>query len=152
MRCGETTAGLSSTRRAGHMGAMSEIAHPLFRSIGRGLRHRCPACGQGKLYRKYLKVQDDCGSCGHPLKRYPADDGPAYLTILVIGHLVIAPLLIFPIVWESPAYYSLPILLSSLTIVTLSLLPRIKGFWVGLMYALQVTDRDAKFHAADAAD
>jgi uncharacterized protein (DUF983 family) len=134
------------------MGAMAEIAYPLFRSIGRGIRHRCPACGQGRLYRKYLKVQDHCAHCDHPLKRYPVDDGPAYLTILLIGHLIIAPLLIFPIIWESPAYYSLPILLSAVTLITLCALPRIKGGWIGLMYALQVTDRDAKLHTADVAD
>ena len=97
-------------------------------------------------------MQDHCAHCDHPLKRYPADDGPAYLTILLIGHLIIAPLLLFPIIWESPAYYSLPILLSSLTVITLSALPRIKGGWIGLMYALQVTDRDAKLHTADHAD
>lgn len=131
---------------------MGEIAYPLFRSLGRGLRHRCPACGQGDLFRKYLKVQDDCPACGHPLRRYPADDGPAYLTILLIGHLVIAPLLLFPIVWESPAIYSVPIALSSLTLLTLAALPRIKGGWIGLMYALQVTDRDAKLHTGDVAD
>ena len=55
-------------------------------------------------------------------------------------------------VWESPAAYSLPIILGSLTVLTLSLLPRIKGGWIGLMYSLQVTDRDAKFHTADVAD
>lgn len=134
------------------MAAMGEIVFPLWRSIGRGLGHKCPACGQGRLYGRYLKVQPACASCEHPLARYPADDGPAYVTILVIGHLVIAPLLIFPIVWEAPAQYSLPILITALTIVTLSLLPRIKGGWIGLMYALQVTDRDARLHTADAAD
>ena len=102
---------------------MTEIAFPLFRSLGRGLAHKCPACGQGRLYGRYLKVQPDCGHCDHPLSRYPADDGPAYLTILLIGHLIIAPLLIFPIVWEAPAYYSLPILLSSISVVTLAVLP-----------------------------
>jgi uncharacterized protein (DUF983 family) len=131
---------------------MAEIAHPLFRSIGRGLAHRCPACGKGRLYGRYLKVQPDCAACGHPLKRYPADDGPAYLTILLVGHLIIAPLLFFPIIWRSPAHYSLPILLGGLTVVTLSALPRIKGGWIGLMYALQATDRDAKLHTADIAD
>jgi uncharacterized protein (DUF983 family) len=131
---------------------MAEIAHPLFHSIGRGLAHRCPACGKGRLYGRYLKVQPDCAVCEHPLKRYPADDGPAYLTILLTGHLIIAPLLFFPAVWKSPAYYSLPILLGGLTVVTLLALPRIKGGWIGLMYALQVADRDAKLHTADIAD
>lgn len=131
---------------------MAEIAYPLFRSIRRGFAHKCPACARGPLYGRYLKVRETCDACGHPLRRYPADDGPAYLTILLIGHLVVAPLLFFPIVWESPAQYSVPILLGALTVVTLVLLPRIKGGWIGLMYALQVTDRDAKIHTADAAD
>ena len=131
---------------------MTEIAHPLFRSIGRGLRHRCPACGKGSLFGRYLKVEPRCAACGHETARYPADDGPAYLTILLIGHLIVAPLLFFPIVWETSPLVSLPIILGSLAVVTLLTLPRIKGGWIGLMYALQVTDRDHRFHTADAAD
>ena len=134
------------------MAAMPEIAHPLFRSIGRGLAHRCPACGEGRLFGKYLKIEPHCRACGHELDRYPADDGPAYLTILLIGHLIVGPALFFPIVWESPPQYSLPILLTLLLGVTLALLPRVKGGWVGLMYALQVTRQDAGRHTADAAD
>ena len=131
---------------------MAEAAHPLFRSIGRGLAHRCPACGKGRLFGRYLKVAPHCSACEHPLTRYPADDGPAYLTILLIGHLIIAPMLFFPIVWQTSPLYSLPILLGSLTVVTLFALPRIKGGWIGMMYALQATDRDARLHTADYAD
>ena len=134
------------------MGAMPEIAHPLFRSIGRGLRHRCPNCGEGPLFRSYLKVAPVCQACGHELDLYPADDGPAYLTILLVGHLVIGPALFFPIVWATPPQYSLPVLLTALLVITLLLLPRIKGGWIGLMYALQVTRHDARLHSADAAD
>lgn len=134
------------------MAVMAEVVHPLLRSIRRGLAHHCPACGSGRLYGRYLKVEPVCAHCSHGLARYPADDGPAYLTILVVGHLIIAPMLFFPIVWESPAYYSLPILLGSLSVVTLALLPRIKGGWIGLMYALQATDRDSRLHTADHAD
>jgi uncharacterized protein (DUF983 family) len=134
------------------MGAMTEIAHPLFRSIGRGLGHHCPACGRGGLFRRYLKVDPHCAACGHELDLYPADDGPAYLTILLVGHLIVAPLLFVPLVWQSPPQYSLPILLSGLLAITLLALPRIKGGWIGLMYALQVTRKDAALHTADAAD
>ncbi len=131
---------------------MPEIVHPLIPSILRGLKQRCPACGKGALFWRYLKVNERCPSCDHDLARYPADDGPAYLTILLVGHLVVAPLLLFPIVWESPPLYSIPILLTALLTVTLLLLPRVKGGWIGLMYALGVKDADARFHAADAAD
>lgn len=134
------------------MGAMAEVHYPLFRSIARGLAQRCPCCGKGRIYGRYLKVEPCCAACGHELARYPADDGPAYLTILLIGHLIIGPALFFPIVWETSPLYSLPIILSSLTVITLLALPRIKGGWVGMMYALQVHERDHRRHTADTAD
>jgi uncharacterized protein (DUF983 family) len=131
---------------------MSEIIHPLRRSVLRGLAGHCPACGHGKLFWKYLKVNGRCEACDTDLARYPADDGPAYLTILLIGHLVVAPMLFFPIVWRSNPAYLLPIILVPLAVLTLMLLPRIKGGWVGMMYALGVKDTDAHLHTADAAD
>jgi len=134
------------------MGGMSEIAHPLFPSIGRGLSGRCPHCGEGRLFGKYLKVEPVCGTCEHPLARYPADDGPAYLTILLVGHLVVGPMFFFPIVWETNPLYSLPIILTALTTLILVALPRVKGGWIGLMYALGSTDKQRRLHTADAAD
>ena len=133
------------------MGGMAEIIHPLRRSVFRGLAGRCPACGHGKLFWKYLKVNGRCDACDTDLARYPADDGPAYLTILLVGHLVVAPLLFFPIIWRNPGY-SLPIILVPLAVLTLALLPRIKGGWVGLMYSLGVRDTEAHLHTADAAE
>ena len=134
------------------MPAMREAAHPIPRSLARGFTGHCPACGEGALFWKYLKVNDRCPSCDEDLARYPADDGPAYVTILLTGHLVIAPLLLFPVIWRSPPLYSLPLVLSGLTAFTLLALPRIKGAWIGLMYALGVKDIDAHLHTADAAD
>ena len=134
------------------MGGMAEIVHPLMRSVFRGVAHRCPACAQGKLFRRYLKVAPTCESCGLELSRYPADDGPAYLTIVLVGHLVVGPLFFFPIVWQTSPAIALPLLLGGLAALTLLALPRVKGGWIGLMYALGVTDREARLHTADAAD
>ena len=104
------------------------------------------------MFRRYLKVCERCEKCGHELARYPADDGPAYVTILLVGHLIIAPLLFFPIVWEAPAIYSVPILLGSMAVITLVALSNIKGGWIGLMYALGFKTSDERLHTADAAD
>jgi uncharacterized protein (DUF983 family) len=131
---------------------MREIAHPLLPSIGHGLKGCCPACGRGRLFWKYLKVENRCEACDLDLARYPADDGPAYMTILITGHLVVAPLLLFPIIWRANPIYSMPLILGSLAVFTLTLLPRIKGGWIGLMYALGVTDLDSALHTADAAE
>lgn len=131
---------------------MANIDHPLKRSVFRGLGGHCPACGKGQLFWKYLKVNDHCPSCSVDLARYPADDGPAYVTILLIGHLVIAPMLFFSVVWRSNPLYSLPLILSALAALTLVLLPRVKGGWIGLMYSVGVKDTDAALHTADLAD
>jgi uncharacterized protein (DUF983 family) len=131
---------------------MAEIVHPLVPSVIRGLKGRCPACGEGKIFWRYLKVSAHCPKCDHDLARYPADDGPAYLTILLIGHLLIAPLLIFPIIWQAPAIYSAPIIMGAVGVVTLLALSSIKGGWIGLMYALGVKDRDSALHTADVAE
>jgi uncharacterized protein (DUF983 family) len=134
------------------MSAMAEIVHPLRRSVFRGVAGHCPACGKAPLFWRYLKVNGRCESCDTDLSRYPADDGPAYLTILLIGHLVVAPMLFFPIVWQANPAYSLPIILTLLAAFTLAILPRIKGGWIGMMYSLGVKNTDAALHTADAAD
>jgi uncharacterized protein (DUF983 family) len=131
---------------------MAEIVYPLRRSVFRGLTGHCPACGKGALFWKYLKVNGRCETCDTDLARYPADDGPAYVTILLIGHLVVAPMLFFSVVWRSNPAISLPIILVALAALTLAVLPRVKGGWIGLMYSLGVKDTDAHLHTADLAD
>lgn len=131
---------------------MPEIVHPLRQSVFRGLKGLCPGCGAGKIFRRYLKVNAQCPTCELDLSRYPADDGPAYITILLVGHLIVAPMLFFPIVWRAPATFTVPIALCSLTALVLLALPVIKGAWIGLMYSLGVKSSDAALHTADAAD
>lgn len=125
---------------------------PLGRAMFRGLKGRCPACGEGRLFWAYLKVEPTCGECGHDLARYPADDGPAYFTILLVGHLIVAPLLLFPFIWEAPLWFVLPATLIPVALSTLALLPLVKGAFIGLMHHFKVTGEDARLHTADAAD
>ncbi len=117
--------------------------NPVLPFMLRGLAGRCPACGEGKIYRAYLKVNDTCPVCTHPLGEYRADDGPAYFTILLVGHLVVAPLLIFPIIWQAPAAVIVPATLIPLAAITLALLPRVKGAVIGLLYALKLAGDQA---------
>lgn len=124
------------------MGAMSQ-AHvdaepcPFMTGLARGLKHRCPQCGEGKLYKGYLKVEPTCAACGHDLSAYRADDGPAYFTILLIGHLLIAPILLFPVIWETSPWIVVPVSLTLLTTVVLAVLPRIKGAFIGGLWSIR---------------
>ena len=141
---------LSFATPSAHMAVMLDLArHPILRAMSRGLRGRCPACGEGHLFYRYLKISPACGVCGHDLDQYPSDDGPAYFTILLVGHLVVAPLLLFPIIWRSPIAVIVPGVLIPLAGLTLLILPRVKGAVVGLLHALKVHRADAAIHTTD---
>jgi uncharacterized protein (DUF983 family) len=122
---------------------------PILPAMARGLKGLCPRCGEGALFYRYLKVSPECPRCGHDLDQYPSDDGPAYFTILLVGHAVVAPLLLFPIIWKAPAMLIVPLVLVPLAGLTLVVLPRVKGAVIGLLYALKVRRADAALHTAD---
>lgn len=108
---------------------------PLRPALMRGWRRRCPQCGAGPLLRGYLKVRDTCPVCGEPFHHHRADDGPAYLTILIVGHLM-APSILFVFTTFRPDPM---ILATTFTIgcvaLSLYLLPRLKGLIVALQWA-----------------
>jgi uncharacterized protein (DUF983 family) len=105
-------------------------------ALGRGARRLCPECGEGRLFRGYLKVQPVCEACGHENGRYPSDDAPPYFTILIVGHLVVAPMLLFPFIWQAPAWLVLVVTLPVLAGLTLLILPIVKGAVIGGHWAV----------------
>ncbi|MGZ3272445.1 MAG: DUF983 domain-containing protein [Caulobacteraceae bacterium] len=107
--------------------------------LRRGLAGRCPNCGEGGLFSGYLKVEPQCEVCGHDLSQYRADDGPAYFTILIVGHLFVAPLLCFSFIWTWNPILVVALTLPSLLAVTLILLPRVKGAFIGGQWATNAT-------------
>ena len=115
---------------------------PLWRGIRRGLLHRCPECGKGRLYSDYLKIEDVCEHCNHALGEYRADDGPAYITMLLVGHLVVAPLLLFPFIWQWSPYVVVPLTLGPLAALVLMVLPRVKGAFLGVLWATKAQPDD----------
>jgi uncharacterized protein (DUF983 family) len=118
---------------------MNSPSSPSFLTgLKRGVMQRCPNCGDGRLYRRYLKVAADCEVCGHHLAGYPADDGPAYFTILIIGHLFVGPLLLFPFIWKAPVGLVVPLTVLPLAALTLVLLPRVKGVVIGALWAMKL--------------
>lgn len=108
---------------------------PLWPAIVKGLRRKCPHCGSGSLLKSYLKLRDRCPICAEDLSHARADDGPAYLTILIVGHLM-APALHVAFTTFRPE----PLVLATIFTVacvalSLFLLPRMKGMIVGVQWA-----------------
>lgn len=107
----------------------------LFYAMMRGARLKCPACGHGRLFRAYLKVADTCPSCREELFHHRADDAPPYLTIVIVGHLVVAGVLALEQSIAPPQWVHLVLWLPLTVILSLALLPSIKGSIVGLQWA-----------------
>lgn len=105
-------------------------------SLLRGLLCTCPACGTTKLFAGYLRVVDDCSSCGAPLGHVRADDAPPYFTILVVGHIVVPGMLLLEKAAHPADWVQAAVWLPVTTLLCLALLRPIKGATVGLMLRL----------------
>lgn len=104
-------------------------------ALMRGLRRRCPNCGEGLMFAGYLKVADSCPVCSEELHHHRADDGPAYLTILVVAHIV-GFLLHIAFVYLRPDPMVLATVLTIVCVaLSLYLLPRLKGMIVAIQWA-----------------
>ncbi|MEW5726742.1 MAG: DUF983 domain-containing protein [Pseudomonadota bacterium] len=106
------------------------------RALWRGFRRRCPRCGVGPCLAGYLAVVPECVVCGEKLGHIRADDGPAYFTVLIAGHVAVPISLWVEQTWAPPVipHILVAILLTGLMIW--QLLPTAKGAMVGLMWAL----------------
>ncbi|MDG2373034.1 MAG: DUF983 domain-containing protein [Paracoccaceae bacterium] len=108
------------------------------KAIINGWRKCCPSCGKDSLFKSYLKVKTKCSNCQIELFHHRADDGPAYLTILIVGH-VLAPLLLLTYTNFNPN----PLVVASLFSIgcislSLYLLPKLKGTIIGIQWAKEM--------------
>ena len=111
---------------------------PLLPSMWRGFLGRCPNCGKGKMFRKFLKVVDRCEVCGEELHHPRADDAPAYFVIAIVGHIVVALAFIVEVTFWPPLWISLLLWLPLTVILALLLLQPVKGALVGLQWSYRM--------------
>jgi uncharacterized protein (DUF983 family) len=106
----------------------------LARAVWRGFRGRCPHCGEGRLFPRFLKVADRCDACGEELFHQRADDFPAYLVIVLVGHAVVPAILAVEMAYAPPVALQLAVWLPVTLIASLALLQPTKGAIVGLQW------------------
>lgn len=107
-------------------------------ALWRGFLCRCPHCGKGKMFRGYLRVADQCDVCGEELSHHRADDFPPYITIVIVGHILIFAMLHAEISGPvDPLHYMMWVIPLSV-IMPLVLLPPVKGAVVGMQWAARM--------------
>jgi uncharacterized protein (DUF983 family) len=124
----------------------------LKQALWRGFRCRCPNCGEGKLFRAYLKTHDNCAVCAQDFRHHRADDLPAYLVIVVVGHIIVPLVLAVEQNFQPSYLLHLAVWLPLTLGMSLALLQPIKGAIVGLQWALRMHgfDEDAAIDPLEA--
>jgi len=125
---------------------MTDIAHhaplsaprPWGPAMLRGLTLRCPACGIGGMFGRYLKVADNCPHCGEELHHHRADDAPPYFTIFIVGHIVIPLVLIVEKIWHPNLLLQAGAWLLVTLALTIFIMPRVKGGVVAAQWAMRM--------------
>ena len=106
----------------------------LCRAMWRGFLGKCPNCGKGLLFGRFLKVADHCEQCGEEFHHHRADDFPAYIVIIIVGHAIVPAILAIEIAYAPPAWLQLAIWLPLTLFSSLALLQPTKGAIVGLQW------------------
>ena len=101
---------------------------PVWRSLGLGLSGLCPHCGSGALFSSYLEV----------VYHHRADEAPPYFTMFLIGHVVLPLALIAEHLWHPTILVHLSLWVPLAIIMTVMILPKVKGAVVALQWALRM--------------
>lgn len=122
----------------------------LGKAMLRGFLGKCPHCGHGKLFGRFLKVVHHCDACGEEMHHQRADDFPAYLVIVVVGHVIIPIVLAVETAYAPPYWLHFLIWIPLTFFASIGLLQPTKGAIVGLQWQTGMdgfggakSDRDA---------
>jgi len=107
---------------------------PVATAMGRGFKMKCPHCGKGGLFSRSLKIAEHCRACGEEFHHHRADDFPAYLVIVVVGHIIVPAILAVEVAYAPPTWLQLVVWLPLTLISSLALLQPTKGAIVGLQW------------------
>ncbi len=114
------------------------MKRPVWPSMMRGFAGRCPACGRGALFSRYLKVAPHCPQCHEDFSAQRADDAPPYFTIMIVGHIVVPAMWVVEKIWSPDMWLQMAAWPMLILVLSLWLLPRVKGAIVGLQWAARM--------------
>jgi uncharacterized protein (DUF983 family) len=107
---------------------------PIWPAVMRGLRGRCPHCGEGHLFAGFLSLRPQCESCGLDYRFADSGDGPAVFVILGAGFVVVFAALIVEVLYRPPFWLHAALWLPLILLTTLAPLRAVKGVLIALQY------------------
>lgn len=103
--------------------------------LRRGAACKCPNCGAAPVFAGFLRVRETCAACGHALGSYRADDAPPYFTIFIVGHVIVAAMLVFERMVPMPMWAQAALWMPATLALTFALMRPVKGAVLGVMWA-----------------
>ena len=103
-------------------------------ALSHALKLKCPNCGEAKLFKSYLKQVDVCAKCQTKWGEIRADDGPAWLTIMVVGHIVAPAGVWMAIATDWSMWVILPIILALSVVSAVITLPFAKAVFISIIW------------------
>jgi uncharacterized protein (DUF983 family) len=113
-------------------------SRPVAQAMWRGFCLRCPNCDKGRLFKGFLTSVDACAECGEVFHHHRADDLPPYLTVFIVGHIVVALFMAAEQMAELSLVAHLAIWIPVTTLLSLVLLKPLKGATIGLQWAMRM--------------
>lgn len=116
---------------------------PFLQAVWRGMRGRCPNCGLGPLLATYLRQVERCSVCGEPFGHIRADDAPPWLTILVVGHVIVPLAITVETVATWPVWLGTTVWATTALVLAALVLPRAKGVFLAAIWSLRAPGSEA---------
>jgi len=120
----------------GNVAMAAKPARDLWAAMKNGLRCRCPNCGSGRLFRAFVKPVDRCEACGEDMTHQRADDMPAYLDIVIVGHLVVGAFVAVESFTNWPLWAHMALWTPLTLALSILFLQPLKGAVIGMQWAL----------------
>lgn len=115
-------------------GAIGRASVTSGQAVLRGLTGRCPNCGRGRMFNRFLKVADNCPACGEELFHQRADDFPAYLVIVLVGHIVVPLVLLVETEYAPPLWLQATVWPALTLMLALAFIQPVKGAVVAIQW------------------
>ncbi len=116
----------------------SAHSRDVLNSALRGARNRCPHCGEGRLFRQFLKVNNHCPECSEALYHHRADDASPYVVITIVGHIVVGAMLFVEKAWAPDMWIHAAMWVPLTIVLSLMMMQPIKGALIGVQWALRM--------------
>lgn len=100
----------------------------------------CPKCGNGKIFSKYLTLKSQCDQCSESFTELKADDGPAWITMMIVGKIMVGIMLYYELSYDLSFWMSATLWPISFCLVAMIFLPFAKAFFVNMIWRSKQED------------